>query len=77
MTVKMTITGCDVCPNMKSERYYTADSFESVQEWKCTSADEQRITLHEWNDKTPEIPPWCPLRSNVKVRGRPLLGDPA
>lgn len=69
MTVQMTITGCDVCQNMKSERFYTADSFENVQEWKCAIAGGARITLHDWNDKTPDIPAWCPLRSNVELRG--------
>jgi len=67
MNVQMTITGCFVCPNMKPERFYTADSFENVQEWKCASAGGKRITLHEWNDKKPEIPSWCPLRSNAKL----------
>jgi hypothetical protein len=65
-TVQMTITGCDVCPNQQSERYYTADSFENIQEWKCEMAGFQRIALHEWNDPKPAIPAWCPLRSNAK-----------
>lgn len=70
--VQMTITGCDVCPKQQTERYYTGDSFENVQEWKCEAAGFRRITLHEWNDPKPAIPAWCPLRSNAEVTGAPI-----
>lgn len=64
MGVLLEIYNCKVCPYMKSSRYYTADSFENVQEWKCTKGGlEKRITLHEWNDPIPNIPEWCFLRA--------------
>lgn len=61
-TVQITITSCEKCPSMANHRFYTADSFEHVMEWKCRDKDMQRIALHEWNDPVPAIPKWCPLR---------------
>lgn len=62
-SVQITIVGCDKCPNMKMERYYTEDSWDDIVEWKCDATPKQkRITLHEWNDPKPQIPIWCPLR---------------
>ena len=60
-----TVTDCGMCPKRESKRYYTADSFENVQEWMCGAKRNKRITLHEWNDPKPAIPAWCPLRPNV------------
>ena len=62
MSVKLTLECCDKCPYMESERYYTADSWEHVMEWKCSHENDRRITLHETFDKDPAIPEWCPLR---------------
>jgi len=76
-TVYMPITACDKCPNQHAEKYYTGDSFEDVQEWKCEKAGFRRIALHEWNDQKPEIPEWCPLRPNVKLTGSALLRSPS
>ena len=63
-SVQVRITSCEKCPNFMSQRYYTADSFENVQEWKCAKfIGGKRITLQEWNDPIPKIPTWCPLRT--------------
>lgn len=62
MTVFLKIESCDSCPRRSVKRHYTADSFEDVREWTCTATG-QRIALHEWNDKVPPIPSWCPLRA--------------
>ena len=61
--VKLTITACDQCPNMKADRYYTADSFEMVYEWKCKASKDKSIAIQDWSDKAPPIPKWCPLRT--------------
>ena len=61
-TVNLKIKSCEDCPHMRSERYYTADSFEHVSEWKCAVANMLHITYHEWNDGAVPIPKWCPLR---------------
>ena len=60
--VNLKITSCANCPHMKSERHYTADSFEMEFDWKCALANMLHITYHEWNDKDVPIPKWCPLR---------------
>jgi hypothetical protein len=54
------INSCDACPNLRQERYYTADSFEQVYEWTCKGT---RIALVETFDDNPEIPAWCPLET--------------
>jgi hypothetical protein len=62
-TVNLVITACNKCPYMKSERHYTADSFETCFEWKCTRGNiNKTIAIQDWNDKTPPIPDWCALR---------------
>lgn len=61
-SVSIEITSCEECPNMKSERHYTSDSFEQVYEWKCAVNHMLHITYHEWNDGAVPIPKWCPLR---------------
>ena len=60
--VSLKIKYCDACPNMRSERFHTADSFEFVQEWTCNEHKNKRITLFEMFDAKPDIPKWCPLR---------------
>lgn len=65
MTVNLKINHCGECPNMNTERYYTADSWENVSEWRCSSNKNKRIALQEWNDSAPPIPEWCPLREST------------
>ncbi len=60
-TVQLELTSCTDCPHWNSERYYTADSFEHVMEWKCKKVDNKTIALQDWNDKDPGIPDFCPL----------------
>ena len=61
-TVNFKLTSCEKCPNMKADRYYTADSFEQCYEWKCKATNDRQIAIQDWNDKAPPIPKWCPLR---------------
>jgi hypothetical protein len=75
--LKKTISSCNECPNRDYKKYYTADSFENVQEWVCTANENWRITLHDWNDATPPIPAWCPLRDNVRAKREPAVGRQA
>lgn len=62
--VNLKITSCQKCPNFTSQRYYTGDSFEHVEEWRCKAQaqNHQRIALYEWPESKPKIPDWCPLR---------------
>ena len=59
--VNLEITSCKDCPHWHEERYYTADSWEHVMEWKCHEKKEEHIYYMEWNDKDPGIPSDCPL----------------
>ena len=57
------ITCCDQCQNFKRKQVYTADSFETLDDWICkkTRRKDSFITYMETFDKDPEIPEWCPL----------------
>lgn len=37
--VVLKIETCADCPHKRSERYYTADSWETVFQWFCTKTD--------------------------------------
>ena len=56
------ITTCTECPDWQTQRYYTADSFENIQEWTCGITNE-RIGLAEWPDPNPGIPDNCPRKN--------------
>lgn len=58
---KVQVDSCSKCPNMTSNRHYTADSFEFVFEWSCGAVRNKHICYHEFPDKEPAIPEWCPL----------------
>lgn len=62
MSVSMTIHDCSACPSMVADRHYAGDPFEVVFDWKCKANHEAIIATLDWNDKTPPIPEWCPLR---------------
>ncbi len=77
MSVNLPLTTCELCPHMKSERYYTADSWEHIMQWWCSLStrptppktdrtrldDTSRIAFVERpSDKPKDIPEWCPLR---------------
>ena len=57
------INDCSECPFMKSERHYTADSFEMVFDWVCIKSHGAIIATLDWNDPNPSIPEWCQLRT--------------
>ncbi len=62
-TVAIRIDSCGKCPNLHSEKYYTADSWDDCVEWKCKLKD-KTIAILDWNDKKPTIPAWCPWMGN-------------
>lgn len=62
-SVNLKITNCSECPNIRSDRFYTPDPWETVYEWKCTIYACKRIYLKEPFDPIPPIPTWCPLRT--------------
>lgn len=61
------IQGCWNCPFCKSEKVYTADSFENVEKLTCGATDKVIASYHETFDKDP-IPDWCPLREVKSVK---------
>lgn len=70
--VTIKIKSCTECPHFKSERDYTADSFEMCFRWICThhsnvtgpdnKKDIRRYV--KWSDNKNFIPDWCPLTEN-------------
>lgn len=78
MSVNIEIETCRDCPHLKTERYYTADSWEFVSTWYCGKTDRpkpestdlqdivensSRIALVERSrDEPDDVPTWCPLR---------------
>ena len=58
--VSIEITTCNECPHWDAERYYTADSWEHIMEWKCRLSGKS-IALVETFDDDPSIPEDCPL----------------
>jgi hypothetical protein len=67
MKVRLEITNCRECPKLSSERYYTADSWETEYEWKCKLND-KHIAYVDWREsdqKRVKIPSWCPLRGGL------------
>jgi hypothetical protein len=77
MSVQLTINNCDECPHCAAERYYTADSFEYVQQLWCRKSkrpkpettdamkvvpNNSRIGFVETGSSPKKIPDWCPLR---------------
>jgi hypothetical protein len=77
-TVTVKIASCKKCPNLKTERFYTADSWEHVIKWFCGKtdrpksgssdkcghiADSSDLAYVELVSEEPKkIPDWCPLR---------------
>jgi hypothetical protein len=60
--IKLPIESCLDCPKLKTEKVYTADSWENVESWFCKEAEKFVAKYHEWPDKKPDVPPWCPLK---------------
>lgn len=63
------IKGCNSCPSHKSQRYYTADSWETEFEHFCHAKPDQpkSIGIYSWNEEKEldnYIPAWCPLRKS-------------
>ena len=58
---KLEITSCDKCPNSKSDRHYTADSFEFEFDWKCSLMEGKIISQYVDMGDSVTIPNWCPI----------------
>lgn len=70
MSVTLSIERCAQCPAHRSEREYTADSFETEYRMHCDRAAGRVIGYHDWracerNALTP--PDWCPLRVKAEA----------
>lgn len=61
MKIIIDIVDCSNCPYFKSERVYTADSFEMPFKWTCNKEKRVISEFVETFDKTP-IPDWCPIK---------------
>ena len=57
---RIKIRGCGECSFMKSERVYTADSWEMVYRWECKAEDRVIREYVETFDRV-VVPVWCPL----------------
>ena len=65
------IESCQGCPKLKTERVYTADSFEHPYKWLCSAKENKQIAgFVEDYDKI-SIPPWCPHRLET-FTGEPI-----
>ena len=78
MSVNLEIKTCADCPNLGTERFYTADSWEHVTTWFCkkTTRPKPETTdvqtpvknssyiahVERTRDEPKSIPKWCPLR---------------
>lgn len=62
-TALIEIENCQSCPFLKTERHYTADSFEHAFDWFCGKKSNKEIASYiNWNEeKHVEIPKWCPI----------------
>lgn len=60
------ITSCKSCPHFRETPYMTADSFERAHNWLCGKMGDKKIQGYvEWHEeKSIEIPNWCPLLTN-------------
>jgi hypothetical protein len=61
VTMKKEIMYCEQCTYSKTERVYTADSFEDVRKVHCDKLNKDVHTYLEWNEKS-KIPNECPFR---------------
>lgn len=64
MDIKIEIDNCSQCPFFKSNRVYTADSFEMVYRWQCDhkNMDKPKTISGYVERNNPEIPKWCPTK---------------
>jgi hypothetical protein len=81
MSVKLTINTCKDCPNLDTERFYTADSWEHVMTWFCKKTDRAKPAstdalpvvkdssliahVERASEEPKKIPTWCPLRNEA------------
>jgi hypothetical protein len=56
------IESCEGCPKLKTERVYTADSFERPYKWMCSAKENKQIAGFVEDHDAIDIPPWCPHR---------------
>ena len=69
------MTSCKGCPFQTEQRAYTADSFETVDDWFCTHSDLKKKKVIEkyvgWTNSeqnSVKIPDWCPLLPKSKTK---------
>jgi hypothetical protein len=67
-SVNLKIESCIDCPNCKTERDYTSDSFEYCEKWNCNFSGKSKVIRRyvDWHDHDKFIPDWCPLVKKKK-----------
>lgn len=58
--IKLDIKDCTECPEFRSKRHYTSDSFEMEFEQTCNKSN-KRIAFVDATERQPAIPSWCEL----------------
>jgi hypothetical protein len=56
------INHCNECPNLKSDRVYTPDSFEHIEKFMCKKKRDKKISGYVERGEKVEVPEWCPIR---------------
>jgi hypothetical protein len=62
VSLNLEIKICTECPNIRSNRVYTGDSFENLRMYICRAAGGREIGTLDTFEKLEKIPQWCPLR---------------
>lgn len=60
--IQLEIENCDKCPFHYTERAYTADSFECVEDYYCGVSQKKIAGYVERDKELPQVPKWCPYR---------------
>jgi hypothetical protein len=69
MGVFLEIKNCNSCPNHRSQRYHTADPFETEFQYFCKASDNKVIGIYDWREeRNIAIPKWCPLMTATKEK---------
>jgi len=60
--MEVNVQNCEQCPYHKSEKVYTADSFENVRKVYCSELKKNIRNYLDWNE-TATIPDDCPYKN--------------
>ena len=70
--VFLPITHCSQCPYKNETNFYSTDGWDRMCDWVCEKLKDNKTGLPmkiqgsvEWHEeKTIQIPDWCPLTNN-------------